>query len=48
VETDKIPILKKLGWYIDLRKRDPEKPLPDWILKTLKFGRVKEKDLVGR
>jgi catechol 2,3-dioxygenase-like lactoylglutathione lyase family enzyme len=48
VETDKIPILKKLGWYIDLRKRDPKKPLPDWILKTLKFGRVKEKHLVGR
>ena len=48
VETDKIPILKKIGWYLDLRKRDPRKPLPDWILKTLKFGRVKEKDLVGR
>jgi catechol 2,3-dioxygenase-like lactoylglutathione lyase family enzyme len=48
VETDKIPILKKIGWYLDLRKRDPSKPLPDWILKTLKFGRVKEKHLVGR
>lgn len=46
VETDKIPILKKLGWYIDLRKRDPHKPLPNWILKTLKFGRVKERHLV--
>jgi catechol 2,3-dioxygenase-like lactoylglutathione lyase family enzyme len=48
VETDKIPILKKLGWYLDLRKRDPQKPLPDWILKTLRFGRVKEKHLIGR
>jgi catechol 2,3-dioxygenase-like lactoylglutathione lyase family enzyme len=48
VETDKIPILKKLGWYLDLRKRDPKKPLPDWILKTLKFGRVRGKDLAGR
>ncbi len=46
VETDKIPILKKLGWYLDLRKRDPQKPLPDWILKTLILGRVKEKHLV--
>jgi len=45
VETDKIPILKKLGWYLDLRKRDPKKPLPDWILKTLKFGRIKDKHL---
>lgn len=45
VETDKIPILKKLGWYLDLRKRDPQKALPDWILKTLKLSRIKEKDL---
>jgi catechol 2,3-dioxygenase-like lactoylglutathione lyase family enzyme len=41
VETHKVPILKKLGWYLDLRKRDPNKSLPDWILKTLKFSRVK-------
>lgn len=42
VETHKIPILKKLGWYLDLRKRsNPEKPLPKWMLKTLGFGRVK-------
>jgi catechol 2,3-dioxygenase-like lactoylglutathione lyase family enzyme len=41
VETHKVPILKRFGWYIDLRKRDPEKSLPDWIVKTLKFSRVK-------
>ena len=42
VETHKIPILKKVGWYLDLRKRKhPEKPLPTWMLKTLGFGRVK-------
>jgi len=41
VETKKIPILKKLGWYLDLRKRDVTQPLPDWILKALKFNRVK-------
>lgn len=42
VETHKIPILKKIGWYLDLRKRsNPEKPLPGWMLKTLGFGRVK-------
>jgi catechol 2,3-dioxygenase-like lactoylglutathione lyase family enzyme len=46
VETDKIPIMKKLGWYLDLRKRDPSKPLPDWILKTLKFSKVTEKHLL--
>lgn len=42
VETHKIPILKKLGWYLNLRKRNPEKPLPDWMLKTLSFSRVKD------
>ncbi len=45
VETHKIPILKKLGWYLDLQKRNPEKPLPDWILKALKYNRVKDKHL---
>ncbi len=41
VETHKIPIMKKLGWYLDLRKRDPEKALPKWMLRALKFSRVK-------
>lgn len=41
VETKKIPIMKKFGWYLDLRKRDALKPLPDWMLKALKFNRVK-------
>lgn len=43
VETHKIPILKKLGWYLDLRKRsNPEKPLPRWMLKMLGMGKVKD------
>lgn len=41
VETHKVPILKKLGWYLDLRKRDPHASLPNYILKALKFSRVK-------
>lgn len=41
VETHKLPILKKIGWYLNLKDRDPYKPLPDWILKTLRFSRVK-------
>lgn len=41
VETHKMPILKKFGWYFDLRKRDPDKSLPDWMVKTLRFSRVK-------
>jgi catechol 2,3-dioxygenase-like lactoylglutathione lyase family enzyme len=41
VETHKIALLKKLGLYLDLRKRDPHKALPDWMLNTLRFSRVK-------
>ena len=48
VETHKIPIMKKLGWYLNLRKRNPEKPLPDWILKALKYSKVKDRQLIGK
>jgi catechol 2,3-dioxygenase-like lactoylglutathione lyase family enzyme len=41
VETHKMPVVKKFGWYFDLRKRDPNKSLPDWMVKTLKFSKVK-------
>lgn len=43
VETHKVPIIKKLGWYLNIKNRNPENPLPDWIVKCLGFGRVKEK-----
>jgi catechol 2,3-dioxygenase-like lactoylglutathione lyase family enzyme len=42
VETKKLPVVKKIGWYLDLRKRDPKKALPDFILKALRFSRVKD------
>lgn len=42
VETYKVPILKKFGWYLNLRKRNPEKPLPDWMLKSMRFNRKKD------
>lgn len=41
VETHKVPILKKLGWYINLKNRDPRKHLPKWMLKSMKFNRFK-------
>jgi hypothetical protein len=47
VETHKVPIIKALGWYLDLRKRDPHKPLPAWMIKTLRFSRVKGKKEKG-
>jgi uncharacterized glyoxalase superfamily protein PhnB len=40
VETHKIPLLKKIGWYIDFRKRGTH-PLPNWMLKMFRFMRVK-------
>lgn len=41
VETHKIPILKKVGWSIDFRKRGNH-PLPLWLLKMFRFKRVKD------
>jgi catechol 2,3-dioxygenase-like lactoylglutathione lyase family enzyme len=41
VETHKIPVVKKLGWYLNLSGREKGKRLPDWMLKTLRFNRVK-------
>lgn len=41
VESHRVPIIKKLGWYLDLRRRDPHKPLPSWMIKSLRFSRVK-------
>lgn len=42
VETHRVPILKKIGWYLDLRKRNPARHLPNWMVKALRFSRVKE------
>lgn len=41
VETQKIPILKKIGWYLDLRKRKRDKHLPNYLLKAMGFMRDK-------
>ena len=40
VETHKVPIMKKFNWFIRLDKRAPQKPLPRWIIKALRFKRV--------
>ena len=42
VETHKIPILKKIGWYLDLRKRNALKPLPRWMIKSMALNRKKD------
>ena len=35
VETEKVPVVKKLGWFIDLNKRDPHKPLPKFLFRLM-------------
>jgi catechol 2,3-dioxygenase-like lactoylglutathione lyase family enzyme len=42
VETHRIPILKKFGIYLNLRKRNPEKALPNWMIKALSFNKAKD------
>lgn len=41
VETHKVPILKKYGWYINLKNKKVQKPLPKIIFKVLGLNRVK-------
>ena len=41
VETHKVPVIKKLGWYINLKNRPVGKFLPTWMLKAMAFNRVK-------
>lgn len=35
VETHKIPVVKKLGWFIDMRERDLNKPLPKFLFRMM-------------
>ena len=42
VETYKLPVIRKLGWYLDLMKRPRNKPLPEWMLKAMALNRVKD------
>ena len=41
VETHKVPLIKKIGWYIHLKNRNPEKHLPKWMLSFMRFSRFK-------
>ncbi len=42
VETHRIPLYRKLGLYLDLRRRDPRKPLPVWMLRAFSLARVRD------
>lgn len=41
VQTHKIPIMKKWGWFINLKNRNTNKPLPNWMLRSMAINRVK-------
>jgi catechol 2,3-dioxygenase-like lactoylglutathione lyase family enzyme len=41
VETHKVPVAKKWGLFLNLKKRNAEKCLPNWIVKCLRFSREK-------
>ncbi|MEP2278848.1 VOC family protein [Maribacter sp.] len=42
VETHKVPILKSVGLFLNLKKRNPHKTLPKWLVKSLRLHRVKK------
>jgi catechol 2,3-dioxygenase-like lactoylglutathione lyase family enzyme len=42
VETYQLPLVKKLGLKIDLRRRPASKPLSRWLLRALAFNRIRD------
>lgn len=42
VETHRVPILKKLGIYLNLHKRNQKKALPNWMVKALKMNKAND------
>jgi len=42
IEVYKIPLLEKWGLFLDVQKRDPLKPLPRFMLKMMRFSRIKD------
>ena len=41
VETHKIPVIKPIGLNLNLNKRDPLQPVPNWMIKAMQLKRVK-------
>jgi len=42
IEVYKMPIIEKLGIYLNVAKRPATQPLPDFLLKALRFIRIKD------
>jgi hypothetical protein len=41
VETHKIPVIKKIGWYLNLKARKKKGPLPSWMVRCLGLSKVR-------
>lgn len=42
VETLRVPVMKKWGIFLNLKRFNANKPLPGWMLKALRFTRKKD------
>lgn len=42
VETHKVPVIKKIGWYLNLKNKAPEKHLPNWMISAMGLNKVKD------
>ncbi len=42
VETHRLPLIEQIGWYLNLNKRDHEKPLPRWMLYMFGLKRIRD------
>ena len=42
IEVHKIPILEKLGLFMNVQKRHPSKPLPKWMLMALMLNKIRD------
>ncbi len=40
VETHKVPVVKTIGWHLNLKKEKYSKPLPKWMILMLGLSRV--------
>ena len=40
VQTHKLAVLKKWGWFLNLQNRKRQTPLPNWMLRLMSFNRV--------
>lgn len=42
IEVYKIPIIEKINLFLNVEKRAPETPLPNWLIKGMRFMRIKD------